>query len=87
MQDKWIDPNYLQTYLSFPVNSNDTSGGFMWGCDENGFPADPVHVDAGSGFQIIQVDVTILCDEENNILLWTDLDVWKEKRGEDTAQF
>lgn len=68
-------------YLSFPVNSNDPSSGFMWGSDENGLPTDPVHVDASSGLQIIQVDVAILCDEKNDILLGADLDVPKERKG------
>lgn len=46
----------------------------MWGSDENGLPADPVHVDAGSSLQVIQVDVAIFGDEKDDILLGTDLD-------------
>lgn len=74
--------NQLKTYLSFPVHSNDPSSGFVWGSDENGLPADPVHVDARPGLQIIQVDVAILCDEKNYILLGTDLYVQKEREKE-----
>lgn len=41
----------------------------MRSCDKDGLSADAVHIDAGAGFQVIQVNVAIFGDEENNILL------------------
>lgn len=64
-------------YLSFPVDSNDSSSRLMGGSDKNGLSADSVHVDTGSSFQVIQVDVAIFGDEKDYILLGTDLDVQK----------
>lgn len=70
---------FAQTYLSFPVDSYDTSGGLMRGGDKNGLPADPVHVDASSCLQVVQVDVAIFGDEEDYILLGADLKVKKQR--------
>lgn len=56
-------------YLSFPVDPDDPSGGFVWGRDKDRLPADPVHVDAGASLQVVQVDVTIFGDEEHHVLL------------------
>lgn len=40
-------------YLSLPVDPDDAWGGLVWGSDKNGLAADPVHVDAGAGLQIV----------------------------------
>ena len=61
-------------YLSFPVDPDDPSGGFVWGRDKDGLPADPVHVNTGASLQVIQVDVAIFGDEKDNILLRADLE-------------
>lgn len=45
----------------------------MGRCDKDGLPADPVHVDTGSGFQVVQVDVAVFSNEEDYILFGTDL--------------
>lgn len=51
------------------------------GCgDKDGLAADPVHVDAGSSLQVVQVDVAVLGDEEDHVLLGTDLNTRQEKR-------
>jgi len=68
-------------YLSFPVDSNDTSSGLMGCSDKNGLPADPVHVDTSSSLKVIQVDVAIFGDEKDYILLGTDLELQEEKYG------
>lgn len=79
---KRIFGSYIRSlYLSLPVDSDDARGGLMGGSDKNGLPADPVHVDAGSSLQVVQVDVAILGDEEDHILLGTDLESRKEKSG------
>lgn len=41
----------------------------MWRSDKDGLPTDAVHVDAGARLQVIQVNVSILGNEENNIVL------------------
>lgn len=41
--------------------------------DKNGLPADPVHVDAGAGLQVVQVDIAVFGNEEDYILFGTDL--------------
>ena len=45
----------------------------MGGGHEDGLPADAVHVDAGTGLQVVQVDVAVLGDEEHHVLLGADL--------------
>lgn len=47
--------------------------------DKDGLAADPVHVDAGSSLQVVQVDVAVLGDEEDHVLLGTDLNVRAEE--------
>lgn len=68
-------------YLSFPVDSNDTSSWLVGCSDKNGLTADPVHVDTSPSLQVIQVDVAIFGDEKDDILLGTNLNVQKEKTG------
>ena len=50
----------------------------MGGSDKDGLPADPVHVDASTSLQVIQVDVAVFGDEKDDILLWADLDEQEE---------
>ena len=59
---------FLRPYLSLPVDPDDAGGGLVWCGYKDGFPADPVHVDAGARLQIVQVDVAIFGDEENHVL-------------------
>lgn len=35
----------------------------MWSGDKNGLCANSIHVDANSRLQVVQVNVTILCDQ------------------------
>lgn len=49
--------------------------------DKNGLPTNPIHVDTSSSLQVIKVDVAVFGDEEDYILLGTDLDVQKKKSG------
>ena len=60
-------------YLSFPVHTNNAIRWIMGSRDEDGVPTDTVHVNTGTTFNIIQMDVAILCDQENNTMLLTDL--------------
>ena len=68
LQSRHIAMVFLRPYLSFPVDSDDAGGGLVWCGYKDGFPADPVHVDAGARLQIVQVDVAIFGDEEDHIL-------------------
>lgn len=65
-------------HLSFPVDPDDASSRLMGSSDENCLPADPVHVDAGTGLKVIQVDVAIFGDKKDYILFGTDLQVQEE---------
>lgn len=60
-------------YLSLPVDANDARSGLMRSGDEDGLPTDPVHINAGASFKVIQVDVAIFGDEKDHILLGADL--------------
>lgn len=75
----WKNMTYIITYLSFSVNSNDTSSRLMGCSNKNGLPTYPVHVDTSSSLQVIEVDVAIFSNEKDYILLGTDLDKPREK--------
>ena len=45
----------------------------MGGRYKDGLCTDPVHVDAHSRLQVVQVDVTILCDQVYDTVLCTNL--------------
>lgn len=51
----------------------------MGGRDKDGLAADPVHIDAGSSLQVIQVDVAILGNKEDHVLLGTDLNAQRQE--------
>lgn len=60
-------------YLALPVDTNDATGGLVDGGDKDGLSADAVHVDAGPGLDVVQVDIAELGDEVDDIMLCTDL--------------
>lgn len=41
--------------------------------DENGFGRNAIHVDARSGFHVVQMDVTIFGDQIKDVMLRADL--------------
>ena len=41
--------------------------------DKDCFSTDSIHVDAGTSLKIIQVDITILSNQEYYVMLFTDL--------------
>ena len=44
------------------------------GCsDKDSVATDPVHVDTGSGLNVIKVDIAVLCNQVNHIILGSDL--------------
>lgn len=60
-------------YLSFSIDSDDSSCRFVGRGDKNGLSTDSVHVDTGACFKVIQMDVTVFCDQEDHIVLFADL--------------
>lgn len=63
----------LVSHLSLLVDPNNSRGGFVRGSHKDGLRTDSVHVDAHSGLQVVQVDVTILGDQIYYPMLTTDL--------------
>ena len=56
-------------HLSFPVDSYDTTGGFVDGSDKDGVTADAVHVNARASLQVVQVDISKFGDKIDDIIL------------------
>ena len=61
-------------YLAFPVHTNDSTGGLVSGCDENGLSTDSVHVDTRPSLQVIEMHVAKLGDEVYDVVLGTHLE-------------
>lgn len=59
------------SYLSLSVDSYYSSCGFMRGSNEDRFSTDSVHVDARASLKVIEVDITILGNQEHDIMLFT----------------
>ena len=55
--------------LSLSVDSNDAICCFVWCRYEDGVSTDAVHVDAGSGLDVIQVDVAVLSYQKRHPVL------------------
>lgn len=64
-------------YLSFPIDSNDSRCSFMGCSHKNGLATYSVHVDAGAGLQVIQMNVTVFSDEKDDIMFGAHL--WEKK--------
>ena len=60
---------YIHMYLSFPIDSNDPTGGVMGSCDKDGVTTYPVHVDACARLQVKHVDVAKLRDHVDHVIL------------------
>lgn len=58
-----INDLLIVSHLSLLVDPNNSRGGFMRGGHKDGLCTDSVHVDAHSRLQVIQVNVTVLCDQ------------------------
>ena len=64
-----MEENKPQPHLSFPVDSNDATSGLMRGGDKDGVTTDAVHVDAGASLNVVQMDVSVLGDQEHHTML------------------
>lgn len=60
-------------HLAFLVNTNDTVGGIMLSSDEDGFARDTVHVDTGTGLEVVEVNESVFSDEVDDTMLLGDL--------------
>ena len=63
----------LRGYLAFSVDSNDTTGQLVNSGDKYRLSTDAVHVDAGPGLKVVEMDVAKLCDEIDHIVLGANL--------------
>lgn len=63
----------LVPHLSLLVDPDDSRGGFVRSSHKDGFCADSVHVDTHSRLQVVQVNVTVLCDQIYDTVLVTNL--------------
>ena len=60
-------------YLSLPVDTDNSRGGFVWSGDKDGVAADAVHVDTGPGLYVVEMDVAVLGDQVDHVVLGTNL--------------
>ena len=41
--------------------------------DKDGVTTDSIHVDTRAGFEIVQMDIAVLCDQIDHVIFWSDL--------------
>lgn len=58
----------------------------MRGGHKDGLCTDSIHVDAHSGLQVIQVNVTVLCDQIDDTMLTTNLRRMTRERERERMQ-
>lgn len=63
----------LTTYLPFPVNTNYTTGRTVGCCYKNCIPTNAIHVNTCTTFNVIEVDITIFCYQEDDTIFLADL--------------
>jgi hypothetical protein len=64
-EDVWDNGLFVDAYgenLNLAVNTDDAIGSLVFSGDEDGFTANPVHVDAQSGFEIAEVNAKSVFD-------------------------
>lgn len=59
--------------MTLAVDSDNSSSCLVLCCDKDGIATDSVHVDAGAGLEVIQVDEAELCDEVDDAVFLADL--------------
>ena len=57
------------SYLTLPVDPNDAGGSLVRGGNKDGVTRDAVHVDAECVFNVIQMHIAILGDQEDHSVL------------------
>lgn len=60
-------------YLTLAVDTDDTTGCFMLGSDEDGIAANSVHIETGTRLKVIQMNETELGNNKNNSVFMADL--------------
>lgn len=63
----------LLLHLSFPVDSNNSTSSIMRCSHKDSITTYSVHVDTRTALNIIQMNITILGDQENNAMFFTHL--------------
>lgn len=61
------------SHLSLLIDTNDSRSGFVRSSYKDGLSTDSVHVNTHSRLQVVQVNVTILCDQVYHAMLTTNL--------------
>ena len=59
--------------LALAIDSNDTAGRLVLAGNKHGLAADPVHVDAGAGLEVVEVDEAVLGDKVDDAVALGDL--------------
>ena len=60
-------------YLSFSVDTNDSTSSFMRSSYKDCVATDSVHVDACSGLNVVQVNITVLGDQIDDVIFRANL--------------
>ena len=55
--------------MSLSVNSDDAGAGLVGCRDEDRISGNAVHVDAGAGLQVVQMNIPVLGDQVNDVVL------------------
>ena len=83
-KSSWIPPELIifavktliyicSAYLSFSVDANDSTGGFMRSSYKDCVATDSVHVDACSRLNVVQVNITVLGDQIDDVIFRANL--------------
>ena len=67
--------------LTFPVDAHDAGGRRVRRGDQDGLGGESVHADASPRFNIVQVNVAVLCKQVNDVKLWGGLHCDREIGG------
>lgn len=65
----------MKPNLSLAVDSNYARRGIMWRCHKDCISTDSIHVYTGSGLNVIQVNVSIFCNQVDDIIFLTNLHI------------
>jgi hypothetical protein len=70
-EDIWDNGLFVDAHgknLTLAVHTNDAIGSLMFGGDEDGFTANPVHVDAQSRFEVVEMNESVFGHEVNDTM-------------------
>jgi len=59
--------------LTLLIHADDAMRSLVFGRDEDGLAGNSVHVDTCAGFEVVEVDEAVFCDQVDNSVLFRDL--------------